>query len=102
MPLGGARPGAGRKPKPKRAVKKVLAEAILSSVNELEMWTDLLTATVTTENATFPDYNIRFKALQYLTNRRDGMPAQSVILTEESELEFGNIPAPSLEPRAVN
>ena len=80
MPNGGARPGAGRKPKQKRAVKKVIAEAILSEVNELQMWKDLLTATFVSEDGQHchPDNNIRFKALSYLTNRRDGMPPQSV------------------------
>lgn len=114
MTNGGARPGAGRPPKPKRAVKKVMAEAILSSINELEAWQDLLSATTITsvvviaggegerESMTVPDYNIRFKALSYLTNRRDGMPPQSVNVTEERDLDFGNIPAPEYQSRTAH
>ena len=89
MPRGGARPGAGRKKKPTIPVKRANAEFILARVNEAALWEELLTATRLTkiimlngesnvEQVTVPDYEIRFKALSYLTNRRDGMPAQSV------------------------
>src|SRR5579862_6214012 len=90
---GGARPGAGRKPKVKRAVKKVIAEAILASIDEMAAWHELLAAT--TEEA--PDYNIRFKALSYLTDRRDGKAPQGIILTDDSEDNLGltGVPIPA-------
>lgn len=81
----------GRPRKEKRAVRKVIAEAILASVDELAIWQELLTASTPTsvrilnaseddpqyETISVPDYQTRFKAISYLTNRRDGMPAQT-------------------------
>lgn len=98
---GGKRTGAGR-PKVKLSreaipLKKVSAEAILASIDEAAFWNDLLTATTTTqvvvttldedgqisgkpseERITVPDYRIRLEAGKYLTDRRDGRPAQSL------------------------
>jgi hypothetical protein len=84
----------GRPQKQKRALEKTMAALILSSIDEVAAWQDLLSATIVTsvavvggedgerENITVPEYNIRYKALSYLTNRRDGMPAQSVSVSD--------------------
>lgn len=69
---GGSRPGAGRKPKAKVLVKKVLAEDILASVDEKALWKSLLRD---------QDSRIKLDALRYLTDRRDGKAAQSMSLS---------------------
>lgn len=76
MPSGGARLNAGRKPRTAFLVRKVLAEQILGSVNELELWQELLHS---------DDERVRLEALKYLTNRRDGLPAQSVEVAPKKE-----------------
>jgi hypothetical protein len=42
MPSGGARLGAGRKPKPMITVRKIIAEQILSAVDEIDLWKQLV------------------------------------------------------------
>lgn len=69
MARGGKRPNSGRKPKPKVVVRKVVAETILASIDEIKAWKRLLKS---------PDDRIALEALKYLTNRRDGMPPQSI------------------------
>ncbi|MHB2006840.1 MAG: hypothetical protein ACYCOX_02200 [Acidobacteriaceae bacterium] len=73
---GGARANAGRKPKPRVLIRKASAEAILSGVNETELWHGLLSS---------EDEKITLEALKYLTNRRDGLPAQSIFTKDVSE-----------------
>lgn len=77
---GGARPGAGRKPKAVKAVKKIVAEQLLGSVDEQGLWRELLEA---------DDLRVRLDALKYLTDRRDGKPAQTVEATGGFKVEFG-------------
>lgn len=80
MAKGGARPGAGRKPKPKLPfAAKVQAETVLGKLGgrhngkklptEDELWLTMLLGT---------DLRIRLDALKYLTNRRDGEPIHTV------------------------
>lgn len=69
---GGSRPGAGRKPKAKVLVRKILAEDILASVDEKSLWKSLLRD---------EDSRIKLDALRYLTDRRDGKAAQSVAVS---------------------
>lgn len=71
MPRGGKRINAGRKPKPspKQVVRKVIAETILAGIDEAKAWSRLLNS---------EDDRISLEALKYLTNRRDGMPPQSI------------------------
>jgi hypothetical protein len=78
-PKGGARPGAGRPPKPKVTVKKASAETILAAVDEKELWTELLNS---------DNEKIRLEALRYLTDRRDGKPCESVMMRGEQELKL--------------
>jgi hypothetical protein len=68
---GGKRPGAGRKPDyfKQFGISKVTAADILAHHDEPAMWNWLL-------KHARPD--LRFKALQYLTDRRDGKPKQAV------------------------
>jgi len=66
MPRGGARPGAGRKPKLKLpGVTRDIAQAILAGQDEMKCWIELLAAN---------DQRLRFDVLRYLTDRRDGKP----------------------------
>lgn len=57
-------------------IRKVVAEQILDSVDELGLWQDLLMS---------EDERIRLEALKYLTNRRDGQPPQSIRMGPEPE-----------------
>ena len=70
---GGARKGAGRKPKKISTIAKKLpkdtAALILSEINEHGAWFELLKE---------DDPRIRLDALKYLTDRRDGRPKQAV------------------------
>ena len=66
---GGARPGAGRKPKATVVLRRTMAAEILSAVDEVEVWKGLI------EKA---DYRTRLEALKYLTDRRDGKAPQAV------------------------
>lgn len=112
MPRGGKRAGAGRKPTKLSVtgnrLKKATAEEILASVDEMEMWQSLLNATQIQsirvigdgesdrEMETVPDWKIRLESLKYLTDRRDGKPAQSVYVNGESDtdLDTGSLPTP--------
>ena len=69
MPSGGARPGAGRKSKPMITIRKVMAEEILSAVDEVELWRQLVAS---------EDLRIRLDSLKYLTDRRGGKASQYV------------------------
>lgn len=71
---GGARLNAGRPPKSLVVVRKVLAEQILGSVDELLLWKELLSS----ENE-----KIKLEAPKYLTDRRDGKAPQSVVADQE-------------------
>ena len=62
MGRGGSRLGAGRKPKPLVLLRKAMAEEILSSVDEVGLWAELLSC---------DDPRIRLDCLKYLTDRRD-------------------------------
>lgn len=122
MAHGGKRKGAGR-PQVKlsrtlKPLKKATAEEILAEHDEIGMWRDLLTASEITSvtviggaeglkyhEVNVPDYKIRIDALKYLTNRRDGMPAQSVKVEDNTkDLNFGSIPIPDEfnQPRTVD
>jgi hypothetical protein len=88
LPHGGKRNGAGRPvvklSRTKAALKRVTAEEILSELDEKQTWLDLLSATLTipggkeTGPIEVPDNRLRADVMKYLTNRRDGMPAQSL------------------------
>ena len=56
MPRGGARPGAGRKPKPLITIRKIMAEEILGAVDEVELWKQLVAS---------DDLRIRLDSLKY-------------------------------------
>ncbi len=73
MPRGGARPGAGRKPKATVILRRTMAAQILCAVDEIEVWKLLI------EQA---DYRTRLDAMKYLTDRRDGKAPQAVISVE--------------------
>lgn len=104
MPRGGKRPGAGRKPTELSRIaiplKKLTAEEILASVNELEQWQELLEAMTYLPSGIkgeppiqIPDLRVRADALKYLTNRRDGMPTQAVVQKQpDHDLGFGDLP----------
>lgn len=74
MPRGGKRDGAGRKRSPAKYLRKATAAAILAAVDEQKLWKDLLDAKV--------EPRIRLDALKYLTDRRDGKPAQAISFPE--------------------
>jgi hypothetical protein len=83
MARGGERAGAGRKPKPKLTLKankdaatKVLASLEKTDKTEEKRWLELLNAL---------DLRLRFDALKYLTDRRDGRPMQ--LVRAEGEIE---------------
>ena len=91
MPRGGKREGAGRKPTVKsttNTLRKKTAEEILSKVDEETLWAGLLNS---------EDQKIRLESLKYLTDRRDGKPAQSTALTLNAapNLDLGNLPLPA-------
>lgn len=107
---GGARAGAGRKPKPKIPIvaTKGVATEVFSKLDgkhnptEVQLWLSLLAA---------KDDRLRFDTLKYLTDRRDGKPAQGVFLGDTREgapaLTRGNLPshfgpAPGANPGRVN
>jgi hypothetical protein len=68
---GGRRPGAGRKPDylKRLGITPMKAAEILAHHDEPKLWTGLLNSK--SEEA-------RFRALSYLTDRRDGKPKQQV------------------------
>jgi hypothetical protein len=87
---GGARPGAGRKAKPKipAAVTSALAGQILGHLggqfegkplpSEAKLWLALLSD---------PDKRLRFDVLKYLTDRRDGKAVQTVNHVHDKPIE---------------
>ncbi len=75
MERGGKREGSGRKPKTIKIVRKVMAEAVLAGIDETAAWRKLLQS---------KDERIALESLKYLTNRRDGLPAQSIALKDET------------------
>lgn len=100
---GGAREGAGRKPKPKPIphADKGVASEVLATLDELETWRFLVRA----DDLADPDKRNKLSLeerreiranLVYLTDRRGGKPAQGVFMgdTRESarELDFGDLP----------
>ena len=70
---GGARPGAGRKPKATVILRRTMAAEILSAVDEIAVWQGLIQC---------GDYRVRLDAMKYLTDRRDGKAPQAVISVE--------------------
>lgn len=97
---GGARPGSGRPAKPKvpQFANKGIASRVLASpasektgwTGEEQRWMELLNA---------KDERLRFDVQKYLTDRRDGKPAQGVFVGDTREgaaaLDFGDLPLPS-------
>ena len=96
MAKGGKREGAGRKPKPKivlTATKGIATEVFLrldgkKNPTEVQLWLTLLADS---------DKRLRLDTLKYLTDRRDGKPAQGVFVGDTREgtqaLERGNLPS---------
>jgi hypothetical protein len=68
---GGRRPGAGRKPDylKRLGITPMKAAEILAHHDEPKLWTGLLNS---------KSEEVRFRALSYLTDRRDGKPKQQV------------------------
>ena len=94
MAWGGARPGAGRKPRPKLPfAHKDIASIVLATrptkggwPGEEARWMELLNA---------QDERLRFDVLKYLTDRRDGKPAQGVFVEAVPELDLAGLPVPT-------
>lgn len=65
---GGARPGAGRKPKATVVLRRTMAADILSAVDEIAVWKELIESF---------DHRVRLDALKYLNRltRREGPPS---------------------------
>jgi hypothetical protein len=73
MPRGGARPGAGRKPKMFRDLEKIVAESLLSELGgESKAWNYLIS------HAQRHDERLLFDILRYWTDRKYGKPSQRV------------------------
>lgn len=103
MAKGGKREGAGRKPKPKIEISatKGVASSVLASIDEVETWRFLLHAEELAdpekrEELTLAERKEIGDRLEYLTNRRDGKPAQGVFVGDTREgqpaLERGDLP----------
>lgn len=75
---GGARLGAGRKSNAVKALARVTAEEILAQHNEIQIWSGFLN---------HHDVRIRLEAAKYLTDRRDGKAAQSVLLSGNPDID---------------
>jgi hypothetical protein len=73
-PVGGKRPGSGRKPNylKRLGIKAITAADLLAHVNEIELWKGLLN---------HKSADVRLRTLSYLTDRRDGKPKQAVDVT---------------------
>lgn len=96
MGRGGGGRGQGRKPKPKVPLDatKGIASRVLATApsgewpGEEKRWLELLNVR---------DERLRFDVQKYLTDRRDGKPAQGVFLGDTREgmqaLERGNLPS---------
>jgi hypothetical protein len=92
---GGRREGAGRPKKEKLVIgaagnPRGIATRVLQAIDEVKWWLDLLNC---------DDKRLRFDVQKYLTDRRDGKPAQGVFVgdTRENvpELDFGNLIMPA-------
>src|SRR3984893_277687 len=70
-PVGGKRPGSGRKPNylKRLGIKAITAAELLAHVNEIDLWKGLLLN---------KSADIRLRTLSYLTDRRDGKPKQAL------------------------
>ena len=92
MNRGGARLGAGRKPKPMLVLRKAQAVQILGTVDEFELWRELLCC---------EDLRIRLDTLKYLTDRRDGKAPQTAaegpLKIEKIILTMPALPGPKAE-----
>jgi hypothetical protein len=87
MTRGGARPGAGRKPKPTVVLRRTMAAEILSAVDEVEVWKGLIER---------GDYRTILEAMKYLTDRRDGKAPQAVISVEAPAIDCTPVPCRQL------
>jgi hypothetical protein len=91
MAHGGARKGAGAKPKAIVQAKQNFAASILDSELEEAMWREMLNATRSYysegmgEPVTEPDYKIRLDALKYLSDQKYGKAPQSVKIGGDDE-----------------
>ena len=92
---GGARHGAGRKPRSinrstaltkaaelnlipgSAAAEAVSAASILATVDEKAKWLELIEASNDRDGEAVPDWNTRRQALEYLTDQRDGKASDS-------------------------
>jgi hypothetical protein len=67
-------------------VRAVIAAAILERIGEDAKWDEILNAcqVVVTKfgSVEIPDWNIRFAAMKYLTDRRDGRPKEAVEVSD--------------------
>jgi hypothetical protein len=76
---GGARPGAGRKPRNLKTLAKKLpkesAEVILAEIKANQKWVKLADA---------PDLRLQFEVLRYLTDRAFGKAKQAIEHTGEN------------------
>jgi hypothetical protein len=72
---GGPRPGSGRRRKPVKILKKATAEQVLDQIGEIQGWR---WAWDTAKEK--GDVKAAVEILAYLTNRRDGKPAQAINL----------------------
>lgn len=97
---GGPRPGAGRKrhPRPPVEVHKAVATRVLAAppdkkqgwLGEFGAWMEQLTAK---HKDGRPDYHTRFRALEYLTNKRDGKPVQPISGPSQGPIEIADVSA---------
>jgi hypothetical protein len=82
MPRGGARPGAGRKPKIFKDLEKTVAESLFSELGgESKAWEYLIS------HARQHDARLVFDILRYWTDRKYGKPSQRV----EAQVDVGLI-----------
>lgn len=84
MPRGGKRQGAGRKKtslsRTAKSLKRTTAEEILADQDEMALWADLIKAETQLvvgkgdkqQVVTVVDKRLRFDALRYLSDKRDG------------------------------
>jgi hypothetical protein len=80
MPRGGARPGAGRKPKIFKDLEKTVAESLFSELGgESKAWSYLMA------HARQHDARLVFDILRYWTDRKYGKPSQRV----EAQVDVG-------------
>lgn len=86
---GGAGRGQGRKPKPKieAVASKEISVLVLSKVDEVKLWSEYLHAEKKLDALTDLERKERQFALDRLTNRKYGLPAQQVIAGGKIVLE---------------